>query len=79
MQILALCETGWSVFEIGNWFKFGVKPIGATDYYIKLKQDNGLGLSYLPINENHPLPVNFGQWQQDFYFILFVNLLACSL
>ena len=63
-----MCKSGWSIFEIGNWFKLGVKPVGASDYYIKVKLDNGLGMSYLPINEIDPLPISFGKWQKDFLF-----------
>ena len=31
---------------------------------MKVKLDNGLGMSYLPINEIDPLPISFGKWQK---------------
>ena len=55
------------MLEINNWFKFGVKPVGTDNFYFKLKQDNGLNLNYLPINENKYLPIDFGKWLKEFF------------
>ena len=47
----------------------GIKPVGESQYYVKLKQNNGLGLSYRSINETNALPISFGEWQKDFFHI----------
>ena len=57
-------KSGWSIFEIGKWFKLGFKPIGERNYDIELKEDNGLCLSYLSINQCDLL-INFGKWQKE--------------